>query len=196
MYEVKEEKRKNTSIIFFVMITIIIIIYFYIMIGKKNNEVIMKETIKTVEAKERQVDNDITKSKVPLDNFTSVEFEKKTFKILDDYIFSINDGIFKITLSDEFECKIRVINKKYSSIYSDKNKIKKDIEKEFKEVKNVKEVKYDGEKHLKYEIDSKHIVLYRKQSKVKTYRIEILSNDKKAEEVYKKYIKKIIAEAK
>lgn len=197
MYEVKEvEKITNAGIIFLIVITILCVFGFYIMIGKKNNTIIMKENVKTIEAKERTKENSEIVSKIALDDFTSVEFEKKIYKISDNYIFSINEGVFKISLNNNFECRLSIINKKYSSVTSDKNKIKKDIEKENAEVKSVKEVKYDGKKHLKYEIDKKHIILYRKQSNVKTYRIEVISYDKNAEDIYKKYIKKIIDEAK
>lgn len=192
MYEVNEkEKKKSTSIIFLIIITITSGVLLYVVLGKKNNTIIMKETVKTIEAKERTVENEVTEYRIPLDDFTSVEFEKRIYKIPDEYIFSINDGIFKISLKDSFECRIKVLNKKFSSVLSDKNKIKKDIEKDNK-VNSVKEVKYDGEKYLKYEIDSKHVIFYRKHSNIKSYRIEIISYDKSAEEILKKHIIKII----
>lgn len=195
MYEINEkEKKRSTGIIFLIIITIGSMVFLYTILGKKNNTIIMKETVKTIEAKERTVENDVTEYKVPLDDFTSVEFEKRIYKIPDEYIFSINDGIFKISLKNSFECRIKVLNKKFSSVISDKNKIKKDIEKENK-VNSLKEVKYDGEKYLKYEINNKHVIFYRKHSNIKSYRIEIISNDKSAEEILKKHIIKIIGKS-
>jgi len=197
MYEVKEkESKKSSNIVIFIIITLILSVVAYIFIGKKNNSKILKEEIKVAEAEIRLKPKEEVKSKVPLDDFTTVEFGKRNFKVPDEYIFTINKGIFKLSIKDSFECKIKIVNKKFSKILSDKKKIKKDIEKDDIKVDSIKEVKYNDEKHLKFEINKNHIILYKKFNNIKSLRIEIKSENKNVEDVYKKKIKKVIDSAK
>ena len=189
MYEIKEkDSKRSISITLFIIITIIMVVLAYIFIGKKNNVKILKEEIKVAEAKQRLKPKKEVKSKVPLDDFTTVEFNKKNLKVPDEYIFTINKGIFKLAIKDSFECKIKVVDKKLSKLISDKKKIKKDIEKDDIKVDNIKEPKYKDEKHLKFEINKKHIILYRKINNFKSYRIEIISQKDNAEDIIKKIL--------